>query len=220
MPSPVALGILVGVLVGAFVALLVWAVGGIIAGLFVGVSFGILAGVIAYESRQPLLFWYTVELLALSIWIGGLVIIISSVIPAVFNSVSMESGGRLLTRVFSRYNEIVFGVIFLMLYAWAMRVWTHRRKGFAHAAITRPELALQISMIGIAIAVFVLGKHSVTLQETAFAAQGETAKKLAYDSFFRIHDVVRGLYVLNLALGIALLMFKIKTLLRRAEVAS
>jgi uncharacterized membrane protein len=167
---------------------------------------------------RGLLFWYTVDLLALSIWIGGLIIIISLVIPAVFNSVGIEPGGRLLARVFARYDEIIFGLILLMLCAWAMRDWIRQHTGFARAAITRSELMLQTIMILIAIAIFLLGKQSVSLQETAFAAQGESAKKLAYDSFFRIHYLVRGLYLLNLGLGIALLTVKIKTWTARGEV--
>ena len=167
---------------------------------------------------RGLLFWYTVDLLALSIWTGGLIIIISSVIPAVFNSVGIEPGGRLLTRVFARYDEIIFGLILLMLCAWAMRDWIRRHQGFARAAITRSELVLQTIMIAIAVAVFLLGKQAVSLQETAFAAQGESAKKLAYDSFFRIHYLVRGLYLLNLGLGMALLTIKIKTWTARGEV--
>jgi uncharacterized membrane protein len=209
--------LLVGILVGLFVGILAWVWVGIVNGIFVGAFVGLLAGVFTHAFRRGLLS-YVVELFALSIWIGGLIIIISSVIPAVFNSLSMESGGRLLTQVFSRYDQIVFGAIFVMLCAWAIRHWHQKR--FSHATISRSELVLQISMLMIAVGIFLLGKQSVTLQEIAFAAQGETEKKLAFESFFKIHNIIRGLYLLNLGLGIALLLVKLKAWLPIAEVPS
>jgi hypothetical protein len=65
-----------------------------------------------------------------------------------------------------------------------------------------------------ALIILVLGPMSVTLQEQAFAAQGEAAKKEAYDAFFRTHMIVRALYVVNLGFGIALLAVKANTKLR------
>lgn len=66
--------------------------------------------------------------------------------------------------------------------------------------------------------IFVIGPYSITLQEAAFAAQGEVAKKAAYEAFFRIHTVVRGLYLLNLTLGVWLVTIKVNGWLKFQKV--
>jgi len=165
-----------------------------------------------------LLVCYTVELLALSIWIGGLVVIIGSVIPAVFNSFGMEPGGRFLTKVFEGYNQLVALAIMLLVSAAAWRFWVSSRSDRLDAAVSRSECALLIVMIGVAALIaLVMWPESVTRQEQAFATQGEVARKAAYEAFFRTHTVVRGLYVLNLGLGIALLVVKVRAWTRRND---
>jgi len=165
-----------------------------------------------------LLVCYTVELLALSIWIGGLVVIIGSVIPAVFNSFGMEPGGRFLTKVFEGYNRLVALAIVLLVSAAAWRLWVSSRGDRLDAAVSRSECALLIVMIGVAaVMALVMWPESVTRQEQAFATQGEVARKVAYEAFFRTHTVVRGLYLLNLGLGIALLAVKVRSLLVKRE---
>ena len=48
------------------------------------------------------------ELTALGTWIGGLIILVGAVIPAVFNTFGgQDSGGFFLTRAFEGYNRIV-----------------------------------------------------------------------------------------------------------------
>ena len=44
------------------------------------------------------------ELCALILWVGGLVVIIALVIPALFNSFGMEPAGRFLRRVFDGFG--------------------------------------------------------------------------------------------------------------------
>ena len=46
------------------------------------------------------------ELLGLMVWIGGLAVLLTTVIPAVFNTLGMETGGRFLRRVFDGYNTL------------------------------------------------------------------------------------------------------------------
>ena len=169
-------------------------------------------------TRRPLLVCHTVELVALSIWIGGLVVIIGSVIPAVFNSFGMEPGGRFLTRVFEGYNRLVVLAIVILVGATAWRFWASLRGDRMDAAVSRSECVLLTVMIGVASLIgLVLGPESVTLQEQAFATQGEVARKAAYEAFFRTHTVVRGLYLLNVGLGIALLVEKVRTWTHRNE---
>ncbi len=161
-------------------------------------------------SRKGLVACHTFELTALAVWVGGLVVIIGAVIPAVFNSFGMEPGGRFLTKVFDGYNRLTGGAIVILVIAMGWRVWG-ARGGSADPMAARPELILLSAMILVAgLITLWLGPWSVALQEQAFAAQGEEAKKAAYGAFFRTHTLVRGLYLLNLGLGIALLAVKAK----------
>lgn len=154
---------------------------------------------------------HVLELLALSVWAGGLVVIVATVIPAVFNSFGMEPGGRFLTKVFDGYNQLVLIAIVLLLIGAAGRFWLRRDRSVP--VLSRAEGGLLAAMVSIALLItFVLGPQSVALQERAFAAQGDTAKRAAYEDFFKTHHLVRGLYLLNLGLAIVLLAVKVKRL--------
>lgn len=153
-----------------------------------------------------------VECLALAVWIGGLVVIMAAVIPAVFNSLGMEPGGRFLTRVFDGYNRAVLVAMAAMGGAIAVRVRTAQVGGPPAAMPGGAEAVLFGTMVLVAVLIIaVLGPQSVALQESAFATRDETARKTAYDAFFRVHNIVRSLYLLNLGLGIGLLAVKLKS---------
>ncbi len=166
------------------------------------------------DGQRGLIVCHTLELVALAVWVGGLVVIIGAVIPAVFNSFGMEPGGRFLTRVFDGYNRLTLAAIVVLAGATGWRVRQSRKGGDSTQAgsrMSRTEGMLLSLMIAVAaLIILVLGPMSVTLQEQAFAAQGEAAKKAAYDAFFRTHMIVRALYVVNLGVGIALLAVKAK----------
>lgn len=152
----------------------------------------------------------TVEWLGLSVWVGGLIAILVTVIPEVF-SIGLEPGGRLLTRVFGRYNTLVFGAMGLLLVVSIYRLWLNLGKGFDAAAVPRTEwVILGLMSVIHLLLVLVLVPDSVTLQEQAFATQGEAARKAAHEAFFRSHKLVRYLYIANLGLGIGLMSVKVR----------
>lgn len=166
-------------------------------------------------SRWALVACYTVELLALAIWVGGLVAIIVTVIPAVFTTMGIEPGGRFLTRVFNGYNRLIWYTIAVLLVGMVARILvqakTNQPEDLQWRAIGAIESGLFLAMVLIAVLIsFVLGPESVRLQEQAFAAQGETAKHVAYDAFFHAHNLVRGCYLANLVLGVALTAIKVR----------
>ncbi|WP_447976797.1 DUF4149 domain-containing protein [Candidatus Nitrospira bockiana] len=167
--------------------------------------------------RDWRLVWYSMELIALSLWIGGLVVIVAAVIPAVFNSFGMEPGGRFLTRAFDGYNRVVLTAAGLLLVSAVVR---HLAADGVLERLSRTEAVLSVLMVMIATTIiFVLEPASVRLQEQAFAVKEEAARKAAYDAFFRSHTLVRVLYLANLALGVALIPVKLKAWLRaRKEV--
>jgi uncharacterized membrane protein len=160
---------------------------------------------------------YTLELLALSIWIGGLIMIVAAIIPAIFNSFGMEPGGRFLTRVFAGYNRLVLISAGILMVGAVARVLLNRSAESVHVGLSRVEWAVAVTMIVLAaMVIFVLEPSSVRLQEHAFAMKDEAERKAAYESFFKSHTIVRALYVVNLGLAIALIPIKVRSLIGKA----
>ncbi len=151
------------------------------------------------------------ELLGLTIWIGGLAVILTTVIPAVFNTLGMEQGGRFLRRVFDGYNTLTSGIVALLLGTAAIRTWKIRQMPERSLAVSRSEWSLLIALALVTGSiVFILGPKAIELQEMAFAAETQEAKKTAYDAFFRTHMIVRALHLINGALAVSLLVVKFR----------
>lgn len=148
----------------------------------------------------------------MAVWAGGLVGIIASVIPAVFNStINMEVGGRILTRTFQGYDRMALIAAGLIVAGTLVRVAV---AGPWREQIGMSELTLMGVMVMTAIVLtFWLNPATVRLQELAFGAN-EEAKRAAYDEFFVYHRVARALYIMNLGLGITWLCVKVKTWVR------
>jgi hypothetical protein len=152
-----------------------------------------------------------VEALALAVWVGGLASIIAAVIPAVFTMIGMETGGRMLTRMFQGYDRLVLVSAGLIVAGTLVRVFV---SGPWREQIGMIELALLATMIVFAMTLtFWLTPETTRLQELAFSAK-EGAKRAAYDEFFVYHRVARALYILNLGLGIALVCVKVRKWVR------
>ena len=150
----------------------------------------------------------SLEFLALGVWIGGLIVLVGAVIPAVFNTWGgQESGGFFLTRAFEGYNRLVVVALILLLGAMGYRQW----RGEAAATVSRSEWILLSAMGGIAgVIILVLHPQAAALQAEAFGLKDEQAKKAAFEAFFRFHKPIRSLYVVNMFLGIWLIVLKAK----------
>lgn len=154
---------------------------------------------------------YYCELLGLAILIGGLLMIIAAVIPAVFNSFGMEPAGRFLRRVFDGYTQICMGVVIFLCVMAAVRVWQSQVSTGIWFPLTTFEGILLGSMGCITVLIlWVLGPQAVALQEFAFEATTEIEKKAAYADFFRLHMVVRALHLANVGAAIGLFVFKLR----------
>ena len=87
--------------------------------------------------RQGLIACITCELLALATWIGGLLVLVAAVIPAVFNTFGgQDTGGFFLTRAFDGYNRLVLGAAAILVTGILWRAWMFQ-KGQAEQEITR-----------------------------------------------------------------------------------
>ena len=155
-----------------------------------------------------LLCCFTLEWLALAVWIGGMAVLVGAVIPAVFNTFGgQDSGGLFLTRAFEGYHRFVIGAMAVLCAGSIYRLWSGEPAG----AVGRGEivvLALMVTFAGVVI--FTLHPQAAILQAQAFAAQDDTAKKAAFESLFRVLIPIRVLDIVNLVLGILLIGMKSK----------
>lgn len=154
----------------------------------------------------------TLELTALGTWVGGLIVLVGSVIPAVFNTFGgQDSGGFFLTRSFEGYNRLVLIALTILVLGIFGRAWFQQR-GLSQCRVTRIEwvvLGLMAIMAGVII--FVLHPQAAALQAAAFALPGGDAKKAALEAFFKLHWPMRALYVANLGLGIVLIGIRVRS---------
>jgi len=161
-----------------------------------------------------------IELLGLTIWIGGLAVILTAVIPAVFNTLGMEQGGRFLRRVFDSYNLLTSGIVTLLVATAVIRTITSRQASSHSLPVSRMEWGLLIFLtIVTGLIVLILGPRAIDLQELAFAAESQEAKKTAYDAFFRTHMVVRALHLINVGVAVSLLVVKFRQWVKNREVS-
>lgn len=160
----------------------------------------------------------SLELLALGVWVGGLIVLIGAVIPAVFNTFGgQDSGGLFLTRAFEGFNRLVVVALAVLALAMGYRWWS----GEAGVRVKRGEVMVLVPM-GLIAAVIILWlhPHAAALQAEAFAMKNEQARKAAFEAFFRFHMPIRSLYMANLVLGLALLVIKAKRSWQREEVTA
>ncbi len=155
----------------------------------------------------------TLEWLALGVWVGGLLVLVGAVIPAVFNTFGgQDSGGLFLTRSFEGFNRFVIAALAIMCAASWYRWWS----GDQAVGVSRGEMTVLAGMGVIAgIIIVVLHPSAAALQAQAFAAQEAAARKAAFEALFRILMPVRSLYMVNLVLGILLIGIKTKRSLCR-----
>lgn len=155
----------------------------------------------------------SLEYLALGTWIGGLIVLIGAVIPAVFNTFGgQDSGGLFLTKAFEGYNRLVVAAVIILVFAMGYR-W---KSGEIAASVSPGEWILLSSMgLIAALIILVLHPQAAALQAEAFARKDEQTRKAAFEAFFRLHMPIRSLYMVNMLLGIWMLFLKAKRSLRQ-----
>ena len=169
--------------------------------------------VVRRGSRWGMVCCLALEWLALGVWVGGLLVLVGAVIPAVFNTFGgQDAGGLFLTQAFEGYNRFVIGAIGVLCATSWYRWWS----GDPAVRIGKGEMVLLAGMVVIAgIVILVLHPYAAALQAQAFAVKEEAARKAAFEAFFRMHMPVRSLYMINLVLGILLIGIKTKRSLCR-----
>ena len=161
---------------------------------------------------------FTLEWLALGVWVGGGLVLIGAVIPAVFNTFGgQDSGGVFLTRVFEGYHRFMIGALVTLWVAGWYRWWS----GDPVVSLGRGEMAVLAGMVVITGMIIVwLHPTAAALQAQAFAAHEEGAKKEAFEALFRMLKPIRWIYMVDLVLGVVLIGIKAKRSLYRDGVFS
>ena len=148
---------------------------------------------------------------ALTIWIGGLIVIIAVIIPAVFNSFGMEPAGRFLRRVFDGYGYVNVGILCILAFVAFLRYHSYSSEHSHIFSVTSGEWWILGGMLIVTVAILgILGPQAVALQEEAFEAISKEQKELAYAQFFRLHMIVRALHLVNLGLAFSLFVLKLR----------
>jgi len=160
------------------------------------------------QPRWRMVCCLSLEWLALAVWVGGMLVLMGAVIPAVFNVFGgQDAGGVFLTRAFEGYHRFVIAAMAVLCAASWYRWWS----GDPNVAVGRGEITLLAGMIAIAgVIIGVLHPRAAALQAQAFALHEEAEKKAAIEALFRVLLPVRSLYMVNLILGILLMGLKTK----------
>ncbi len=157
---------------------------------------------------------FFVEMCALTLWVGGLLVIIAVVIPAVFNSFGMEPAGRFLRRVFDGYGYLNVGILCVLSLVALIRTRSYGQDSTVLFSVTASEWWLLGGMFLVTVSILgILGPQAVALQEEAFEALSKEQKELAYSQFFRLHMIVRALHLVNLGLAFSLFILKLRKIL-------
>ena len=144
----------------------------------------------------------TLEWLALGVWVGGGLVLIGAVIPAVFNTFGgQDSGGLFLTRAFEGYHRFVIGALAILGVACGIAggVEIRRWRSVSSEMMVLAGMAVITGMIMCG-CIPMLRR----LQAQAFASNEEAAKKAAFEALFRMLKPIRWIYMVDLVLGIAL----------------
>lgn len=157
-------------------------------------------------SRWGMVGCLTLEWLALGVWVGGGIVLIGAVIPAVFNTFGgQDSGGLFLTKAFEGYHRFMIGALAVL---WAA-LWYRWWRGNPAVGVGRGEMMVLAGMVVITGIIIVwLHPSAASLQAQAFAVQEEAAKKAAFEALFRMLKPIRWIYMVDLVLGILLIGIK------------
>ena len=164
-------------------------------------------------SRWGLVCCLTLEWLALGVWVGGGLVLIGAVIPAVFNTFGgQDSGGLFVTRAFEGYHRFMIGALAIMGAALWYRWWN----GNSAVAVGSSEIMVLAGMAVITgMIIMWLHPSAAALQAQAFASHEAAAKKAAFEALFRMLKPIRWIYMVDLVLGMLLIGIKAKRSLDR-----
>jgi uncharacterized membrane protein len=152
-----------------------------------------------------------VAVLALAIWVGGLVALGACAAPLVFKIVPAPTSGEAMGAVFRRFDIIAITCAVIVLGCEAVRIWV--REGSATNA-ERLRGLLTVIAAGGAIYGGVELSPSIVALHAAGAVRGFGENGVALD---RIHDLAEIVAQVEVTVGFFLLALQVATLTRHKE---
>jgi uncharacterized membrane protein len=147
----------------------------------------------------------TVALMALTVWVGGLVVLGAVVAPIVFGAVPYATAADAMTLVFKRYDKIAMGAAVVVLATEAVRARLSGRFGAADTA--RALVTLVLAAMAAAEGLWITPKIAELHAEGVMRGVGEAGASL--DSAHALAEQLgKGQAVLALVL-IALHLFTV-----------
>lgn len=152
-----------------------------------------------------------VAVVALSIWVGGLVALGAFAAPIVFKVVPAPLSGDAMGAVFRRFDAVAIGAAVVVSGCEALRMWA--REGSATPA-ERVRAALVVGAAALAIYGGVKLSPSIVALHAAGAVRGfgEAGAMLE-----RLHSLAEGVAKAEVSMGFALLALQITTLRRPTD---
>jgi len=152
-----------------------------------------------------------VAVIALAIWIGGLIALGACVAPLVFKIVPAPFSGEAMGAVFRRFDIIAIAAAVVVLGCEAVRIWV--REGSATTA-ERLRGLLAVTAAGAAIYLGVELSPSIVALHAAGAVRGIGENGVKLD---RIHDLAEAVAKVEVTVGLFLLALQVSTLQRQKE---
>lgn len=150
-----------------------------------------------------------VAVMALAIWIGGLVALGACAAPLVFKIVPAPVSGEAMGAVFRRFDMIAISCAIVVLGCEAVRIWV--REGSATTS-ERLRGLLAVTAAGAAIYGGVELSPSIVALHAAGAVRGVGENGVKLD---RIHDLAEAVAKVEVAVGFFLLALQVSTLPRQ-----
>jgi uncharacterized membrane protein len=152
-----------------------------------------------------------VAVMALAIWIGGLVALGACAAPLVFKIVPAPVSGEAMGAVFRRFDMIAISCAIVVLGCEAVRIWV--REGSATTS-ERLRGLLAVTAAGAAIYGGVELSPSIVALHAAGAVRGLGENGVKLD---RIHDLAEAVAKVEVTVGFFLLALQVSTLSRPKE---
>jgi hypothetical protein len=152
-----------------------------------------------------------VAVIALAIWIGGLVSLGACAAPLVFKIVPAPLSGEAMGAVFRRFDAVAISCAIVVLGCEAVRIWV--RDGSATIS-ERLRGLLAVTAAGAAIYGGVELSPSIIELHAAGAVRGIGENGVKLD---RIHDLAEAVAKVEVAVGLFLLALHVSTLSRPKE---
>ena len=145
-------------------------------------------------------FILVVQFVCLSIWLGGILVVLAVVAPQVFRTLERAQSARVMPPILGKFSSVLLGdLVVLTITLWIQLITLSGSAGL--------KLRIAVSICALSILLTVYDRYGVSarlerLSRTFEAGSDEKGRK----AFRRLHARSMVLFVVNLFLGLAVVM--------------